>query len=112
MRRRLGCFLTLAIVGLACIWLWHAHRREERLEVNFNRVAVGMSDAQVITMLGKPKWRGRCGTSDYYSFVEPIKNSADCLVYAAWLAPLNPWYPVIFLSADNRVIDKYAYASP
>jgi hypothetical protein len=111
-RNRLGCLATLAVIGLVCVGLWLGHRREERLDANFDQVTPGMSAAQVIALLGKPRWRGRCGTSDYYSFVRPIEGSGDCLVYESLLAPLNPWYPVVFLGADDRVIDKYTYASP
>ena len=71
-----------------------------------------MTDQQVIALVGAPRWRGRCGTSDYYSFVDSEEGSADCLVYASPFAPLNPYYPVVFLDRDNRVVDKYAYASP
>lgn len=80
--------------------------------MNFDRVRNGMSDRQVIVLLGNPKWRGRCGTSDYYAFVDSKEGSVDCLVYASPFAPLNPYYPVVYLDGQNRVIDKYAYASP
>jgi hypothetical protein len=112
MRQRIGCLATLAIVALACLGVWLIHRHETQLDANFARVSIGMTEAQVVALVGQPKWRGRCGTSDYYSFVTPVRGSADCLVYASALAPLNPWYPVVFLSADGRVIDKYAYVSP
>jgi hypothetical protein len=111
-RDRLGCLAILLVIGLLCACLWLGNRREKRLNANFDRVARNMSETQVIALLGKPNWRGRCGTSNYYSFVQPVKGSRDCLVYASVLAPLNPWYPVVFLGPDERVIDKYTYASP
>jgi hypothetical protein len=104
-----GGLITIAVITLvvsSCIW------REDGLAHNFDRVTRGMTDQQVIDLLGQPNWRGRCGTSDYYSFVEPIAGSTDCLVYASPLAPLNPRYPVVFLGKDNRVLDKYDFASP
>jgi hypothetical protein len=110
--QRAGCLATLAAIAAAGLWLWLDRRHEAELNSNFDRVSVGMTDRQVVALLGDPKWRGRCGTSNYYSFVEPIKGSADCLVYASSFAPLNPWYPVIFLGRDGRVIAKYTYASP
>ncbi len=112
MRNRFGCSAALIMVAIAVIWIWLDRRHDLQLDSNFNRVRAGMSDREVITLLGEPRWRGRCGTSHYYSFIDPLEGSADCLVYSSSIAPLNPWYPVIFLGPDNRVIDKYSYASP
>src|SRR4051812_11495467 len=85
-----GGLITIAVITLcvgSCIW------REDGLARNFDRVTRGMTDQEVMDLLGKPNWRGRCGTSHYYSFVEPVAGSSDCLVYASPFAPMNPRYP-------------------
>jgi hypothetical protein len=94
------------------VWLWRAHRHDERIASGFDSIMVGMSDEHAIELLGKPNRRARCGTDDYYDFVDAKPGSADCLFYASSLAPLIPQYHVLFLGPDNRVIDKYVYSSP
>jgi hypothetical protein len=71
-----------------------------------------MTEAQVVGLLGSPRWRGRCGSSDYYVFIRPIEGGRDCLVYSATFAPLNPWYPVVYLDRSDRVIRTFAFGSP
>ena len=107
-----GGVIALGVIVALCFWAWSCDRRAGRLDHDFDRVTVGMTDRQAIALLGAPKWRGRCGTSDDYPFIDSQKGSIECLVYASPFAPLNPYYPVVFLDRDNRVIDKYAYASP
>ena len=107
-----GALDGLGVIVALCLWAWSCDRRAERLDRNFDRVTNEMTDRQVIALVGEPDWRGRCGTSDAYPFVDSKEGSVDCLVYASPFAPLNPYYPVVFLDRDNRVTDKFAYASP
>jgi len=102
--------VAIAVLLLTCLAFYGCSRSDDRLQTSFRKISVGMSYEQVVALVGQPRWRGRCGAD--YVFVQARPGGGSCLEYASAFAPLNPWYPVVFLNAGGRVEGKYEFASP
>jgi len=102
--------LLLAIGLIMCLIIGagaFAAHRNSRLAQDFGRIHVGLTDREVLSVLGKPSWIEACGKS----FGNP---KADCTeyIYRNSFAPLIPYYWSVSFNDSRQVVDTYVYGSP
>jgi hypothetical protein len=101
LNRTLLAVAAVLLIGLAFVVAGVA--RDQRLLVDGKGIGPGDASGVVQASLGKPSWRGPCGTDNL--FVEP--HGSDCKVawvYNSSFAPMNPSYLVIQLNGQDQVI--------
>ena len=105
MKFRPGLIVGLAIPALFAGYCTH---RDNALESNFAKVSVGMSPDQVMGIMGKPSWDGRCGAK------MPTGLPGDCVRefgYAVTI-PLVPRYYLVWFGREGRVTESAPITSP
>jgi hypothetical protein len=99
---------VLAFVAtVAFIFHWRAH--DSKL-ANFESIAIGMTSDDVVRMIGTPDSVHPCNGWEFLNYDDP--SCSQAYVYASTLAPLVPYYPVVWFNKDRKVIKVYAYSSP
>ena len=84
--------------------------RESSLGADFERVSVGMSEQQVIRVMGRLGWTERCPSGP---LTDPcLGRCVEAYVYPSSFAPLIPEYWVIWFDSDKRVVGKLDCQSP
>lgn len=103
--------VTVAAAMLVAIaaWIGSCVLRDRALGEGFLRVSAGMSESDVVGIIGDPKQITGC-VGEFAPHEHP--DCTKTYVYASAWAPLNPYYPVVWFGRDGRVIDKYPFASP
>jgi hypothetical protein len=79
------------------------------LEAHFGKVSPGMVPDQVVAIMGRPSWDGRCGAKMPTGLPTPCKREIG---YSETLAPLMPRYYLIWFGDDGRVVDTAPITSP
>ena len=92
--------LIMGIPGLAFY-------RNARLETRFARVHAGLTDLEVLNVLGKPAWIEPCGKS-----FGPPKEHCMEYIYRNSFAPIVPEYWSVSFNANKQVEATYRYDSP
>lgn len=85
------------------------YERNSRLEAHFLTIKLGISADQVVQIMGRPAWDGRCGAKI------PTGLPSDCareMGYAAALAPIDPSYYLVWFGKDGRVVKAAPILSP
>jgi hypothetical protein len=96
-------------VALLPVWLGLCLFRDRSMNENFATVSDGMTQDQVIRIMGAPANIGDCrGVFAPYR----LDECAETYIYRSALAPLNPEYPVVFFDRGKTVIDKFDFSSP
>ena len=103
---RPAAILSLVAV-LIGVTLGYACYRNTQLEKNFPRIHPGLSDKEVVAILGKPSWVEPCGKS----FGNTKQNCTQYL-YRNSFVPLIPEFYAVEFNNDRRVVDTYVYESP
>ncbi len=93
---------------MAVLWLAFALLREHQIPREHESVRIGASEAEVISIMGKPSWSEPCGKS----FGAPQPGCAKEFIYKSPFAPALPGYWSISFNKDGKVMDKYHYVSP
>jgi hypothetical protein len=103
--KRLIFGLSLSIAIAAFIYFLCGHFYDIRLERHFNRVASGMSEEQILSVMGKPDSIGKCGE---------LGGVPDgCYreyFYKPMLPTISTW--AVFFDSQGRAVGKYEYESP
>jgi hypothetical protein len=103
--RRSVALLAIGILVIVIAWFAYGHFYDLRLEHQFHRVASGMDEQQVLSVMGKPDTVGKCGK------LGGFPNGCDHeYLYDEMLPTITTW--AVFFDAQGRVIDKYEYQSP
>ena len=89
--------------------LGYCTMRYFNLRSNFKDISVGMTAEQVVSIMGRPSWDGKCG-KELATGVRP--GCARELGYAAPFAPLIPRFWLISIGENNLVIDTAKITSP
>ena len=103
---RPAAILSLVAV-LIGVMLGYACYRNTQLEKNFPRIHAGLTDKEVVAILGKPSWVEPCGKS----FGDPKQNCTQYL-YRNSFVPLIPEFYAVEFNTDRHVVDSYVYESP
>ena len=83
--------------------------KDQMLLSNYNKISLGMSEKEVIDLLGQPKIKNsKCE----WTFVIKVEKCDEIYVYSTAWAPLIPEYPVIWFDKNKNVLEKYIYHSP
>ncbi len=106
MRYKAAVFV-LALVGLVALTIAWGFYRNSRIDTRFSAVHVGVSEMEVVRLLGKPSWIEPCGKS----FGTPKPNCNE-YIYRNSFAPLIPEYYSVMLDSGGHVLDTYVYESP
>jgi outer membrane protein assembly factor BamE (lipoprotein component of BamABCDE complex) len=95
------------LLGSIIFALAFAIHRNSRLASDFDRVHAGMTDKEVLSVLGKPSWIEPCGKSFG-------RLRADCTeyVYRNSFAPFDPQYWTVSFDNDRQVVNTFVYSSP
>jgi hypothetical protein len=104
--RHKAAVLFLAFGGLVALIAWGFHRNSV-IAARFRAVHAGVSETEVVRLLGKPSWVEPCGKS----FGTPRPNCTE-YIYRDSFAPLIPEYHSVALDNSGRVLDDYVYSSP
>jgi hypothetical protein len=113
MKRTLALALALACVVLVGIfWLACAILRDHRLYTNFEKIQNGMSEREVIRLMGKPTRVENCGKIWAPVPKSELQGCVEELFYASPFAPALTQYYVIRLGAGQRVVEVAPYSSP
>jgi hypothetical protein len=78
-------------------------------EAHFAKVVPGMSPMQVVDLMGKPTWDGRCGAR------MPTGLPKQCtreMGYRTPLAPVIPSYYLVWFGSDGLVTSSAPINSP
>jgi hypothetical protein len=102
-------YLVLAALVLLVVWSVSCVVRDRALDAGFVKISVGMSETEVIGILGRP-WRVTDCTGIFAPYKRP--DCAETYIYRSAWAPLNPYYPVVWFGKDKHVIDKAPFSSP
>jgi hypothetical protein len=105
----LAALAFVLLIAAGVIW---GVKRDRALELDYGRIRIGMSESQVIEILGEPKRDEKCG-----DFLGPIageeaKGCAHEFLYASTFAPAVPQYFVVRFGENGRVKCKAVYTSP
>jgi len=106
LRRAVTRSITLLVPVFAVSW---CAARDHILEAHFGKVALGMSRAEVVHLMGEPTWEGRCGAK------MPTGLPPQCgkeLGYYETVAPMLPRYYLVWLGNDGRVVHTAPITSP
>lgn len=95
---------SFALVSLGTVWGLH---RNSRLHSQFRAIQHGMSQAEVVRLLGTPSWSEPCGKT----FGDPRPNCTEFL-YKNSFAPLVPEYHSVSFDPSGHVVETYIYSSP
>lgn len=111
MKRTLALVLVY-VVMVGVLWLASAILRDHRLYSNFGKIQNGMSEREVVRLMGKPTRVETCG--EFWAPVPQweLQGCVKELFYASPFAPAAPQYYVIRLGADQRVVEVAPYSSP
>jgi hypothetical protein len=97
--------LATGILALVIGWLVYGYFYDERLEHKFDRVLSGMTEHQVLSVMGKPDNVGKCGE------LGGIPDGCyQEYLYDEMLPTITTW--AVFFNTQGRVIGKYEYQSP
>jgi hypothetical protein len=99
-----GVILLVPVVAVS----W-CTARDHLLEAHFEKVTEGMSRDEVVHLMGKPGWEGRCGAKMPTGLPTPCANE---LGYSETLAPLLPRFYLIWFGNDGRVVRTAPITSP
>lgn len=99
--------LVRAVVALLAVMLGWAFYRNSQIAARFERVTIGTSNQDVVSLLGRPSWVEACGKS----FGTPKPNCTE-YIYRNSFAPLVPEYHSVSFDTSGHVIDKDVYSSP
>lgn len=80
------------------------------MSTNFAAVADGVTQDQVIQLMGTPHNVGGCYDGALAAY--HLDGCAESYIHASAWVPLNPEYPVVWFDRQKRVIGKYDFASP
>ncbi len=106
MRLRSAATLALVILLIGSAIAFACYRNTQ-LEKNFPRIHAGLTDKEVVAILGKPSWVEPCGKS----FGDPKQNCTQYL-YRNSFVPLIPEFYAVEFNSDRHVGDMYVYESP
>jgi hypothetical protein len=106
MRLRPAAILSLVAV-LIGVTLGYACYRNTQLEKNFPRIHAGLTDKEVLAILGKPSWVEPCGKS-----FGNLKQNCTQYLYRNSFVPLIPEFYSVEFNNDRHVVDSYVYESP
>ena len=107
--RGVGLLLAAVILIFGVLtgaWAFALHRNF-KLATNFARVHAGLTDNEVLAVLGRPSWVEPCGKS----FGTPRNECVD-YIYRNSFAPLIPEYWSVSFNTRKQVVDTYVYESP
>ena len=108
MKLRLG---LIGILGAIAIFVGYCSHRDNSLAAEFPNIAVGMTRDQVVAIMGRPSWEGKCSDDDAAAAYKP-DNCLNDLRYSATMAPIDPFYYVVWLGRNGKVMKKAWLGSP
>ena len=82
---------------------------DQVLAARFQKVGQGMSQVEVVDLLGAPRDTLDCGTPG--PFTERRQDCVKTYLYPSWGMPLLPSMWVVRFDARGVVIDKYRFVS-
>ena len=103
--KRVILILSLSISTVAFIYLLGGHFYDVRLERHFDRIASGMSEEQILSVMGNPDSIGKCGELGGV----PDGCYREYL-YKPMLPTISTW--AVFFDSQGRAVGKYKYQSP
>jgi hypothetical protein len=101
--RRILVALPFAVAVAALLFCYF---RDRKLERGFDRITTGMTEQQIVAVMGKPSSTGKCGELGGF----PDGCSKEYLYNTPY--PFVPVTWAIFIDVRGYVIDKYEYQSP
>jgi hypothetical protein len=103
-------YLVIALfLALPICWITSRVVAESFLEAGFDKVSLGMSENEVIALMGRPDEVNHC--TGLLARREDPNCALGYLYYSAW-GRFLPWYPAIWFGSDRTVTHKYAFVSP
>ena len=104
--------IILILVLAPFIFLGWALWRDRRLVKGFDKVADGVTQQDVVRLMGKPRKIEKCG-----EFFAPVLQSeinlcASEYLYTATFAPYTPQYYIVRFDGRGHVISKVPLSSP
>jgi hypothetical protein len=103
----LKCFITSSIC-LFLAWLGYSLIRQRRLQEQFDKLPLGIPQAQVLRSLGRPWKVEPCGME----FGAARNDGCVEYLYRDPFAPLVPRYYAVEFNGAGRMSDKFLWASP
>ena len=104
--KRLILILSLSIATAAFVLFLFAYSYDTRLKRHFDGIANGMSEQQVLSVIGKPDSIGKCG--EFGRGVVPHGCNREYLFKP--LLDVGTW--AVFFDSKGQVVGKYKYESP
>ncbi len=97
--------LTAVVVALLLALFTSCYVHDTLIERRFEKVAQGMQEQKVLSVLGKPDRSGPCGELGGF----PVGCSREYL-YSARLPTITTW--AVFFDEHGTVLETYRYESP
>jgi hypothetical protein len=103
-------FIVLLALLLPAIGVGSCVAHDKRVASDFQLVAVGMSRAQVVDLLGRPRSEIDCNAAGPFKpWQRP--DCAEAYLYPSWGQPLIPGEWVVWFDNTDKAIDKYHFVS-
>ncbi len=103
--RRPFAVSTATVTAIVLGAFLYAYVHDTMLERKFQKIKSGMSEQQVVAILGRPNHTGRCGQLGGYP-----TNCSHELRYDPRLPTITNY--VVFVDDHGNVVDTYVYQSP